>query len=148
MLYSRSKDYMFRPVVAIIRSLWFDTLKIIYIIVWWPLHSSFCDFLCLVFYDFLPLVLFCFLVFSWSLFFWFLVSSVCWYYQSIHLCIIMQFTHALKKDILHSNKSLDAEISSSDKPPQNYIHNLKCVEWQRPDDGHYRPKHVVFWSRI
>jgi len=34
MLYSRSKDYMFRPVMAIIRSLSFDTLKIIYIIVW------------------------------------------------------------------------------------------------------------------
>jgi len=31
MLYSRLKDYMFRPVVAIIRSLSFDTLKIIYI---------------------------------------------------------------------------------------------------------------------
>jgi len=30
-LYSRSKDYMFRPVVAIIRSLSFNTLKIIYI---------------------------------------------------------------------------------------------------------------------
>jgi len=30
MLYSRLKDYMFRPVVAIIRSLSFDTLKIIY----------------------------------------------------------------------------------------------------------------------
>ena len=34
MLYSRSKDYMFRPVVAIIRSLSFDKLKIIYITVW------------------------------------------------------------------------------------------------------------------
>jgi hypothetical protein len=21
---------------------------------------------------------------------------------------------------------------------------FKCIEWQRPDDGHYRPKHVVF----
>jgi len=29
MLYSRSQDYMFRPVVAIIRSLSFDSLKII-----------------------------------------------------------------------------------------------------------------------
>jgi hypothetical protein len=29
MLYSRSKDYMFRPVVVIIRSLSFDSLKII-----------------------------------------------------------------------------------------------------------------------
>jgi len=35
MLYSRSKDYMFRPVVAIIRSLSFDILKSIYTIVWW-----------------------------------------------------------------------------------------------------------------
>jgi len=34
MLYSRSKDYMFRPVVAIIRSLSFDTLKSINTIVW------------------------------------------------------------------------------------------------------------------
>jgi len=32
MLYSRSKDYMFRQVVVIIRSLSFDTLKIIYIL--------------------------------------------------------------------------------------------------------------------
>jgi len=30
-----SKDYMFRPVVAIIRSLSYDTLKSIYTIVWW-----------------------------------------------------------------------------------------------------------------
>jgi len=30
----RSKYYMFRPVVAIIMSLSFDTYKIIYIIVW------------------------------------------------------------------------------------------------------------------
>jgi len=29
MLYSRSKDYMFRPAVAVIRSLSFDSLKII-----------------------------------------------------------------------------------------------------------------------
>jgi len=29
MLYSRSKNYMFRPVVAIIRSLSFDSLKIV-----------------------------------------------------------------------------------------------------------------------
>jgi len=29
MLYSRSQDYMFRPVVAIIRSLSFDSLKIV-----------------------------------------------------------------------------------------------------------------------
>ena len=29
MLYSRSKDYMFRPVVTIIRSLSFDSLKIV-----------------------------------------------------------------------------------------------------------------------
>jgi len=36
MLYSRSKDYMFRPVVAIIRSMSLDTLTIIYIIVWRP----------------------------------------------------------------------------------------------------------------
>jgi len=35
MLYSMSKEYMFRPVVAIIRSLSFDTLKSIYTIVWW-----------------------------------------------------------------------------------------------------------------
>jgi len=31
-----------------------------------------------------------------------------------------------------------------ERPPHNYINNLKCVESQRPDDGHYRPKHVVF----
>jgi len=35
MLYSRSKDYMFQPVVAIIRSLSFDTLKSVYTIVCW-----------------------------------------------------------------------------------------------------------------
>ena len=39
MLYSRSKDYMFLPIVAIIMSLSFDTLKIIYVFVlrllWW-----------------------------------------------------------------------------------------------------------------
>ena len=29
MLHSRSKDYMFRPVMAIIRSLSFDSLKIV-----------------------------------------------------------------------------------------------------------------------
>jgi len=23
-----------------------------------------------------------------------------------------------------------------------YINTLKCIEWQRLDDGHYRPKHV------
>ena len=80
--------------------------------------------------------------------FWFLVSSVCWYYQSIHLCVIKQFTHTLNIDILYSNKCLDVEISSSKNQPHNYINNLKCVEWQRPDDGHYRPKHVVFWPRI
>jgi len=33
MLYSRLKDYIFRPVVAIIRSLSFDKLKVIYIII-------------------------------------------------------------------------------------------------------------------
>jgi len=25
---------------------------------------------------------------------------------------------------------------------------LKSIDWQRPDDGHYRPKHVVFWPTI
>jgi len=31
-------------------------------------------------------------------------------------------------NILYSNKGLDVEISSSNKPPRNYINNLKCVE--------------------
>jgi len=72
----------------------------------------------------------------------------CWYYQSIHLCIIKQFTHTLNIGILYSNKGLVVDIFSLNKPPHNYINNLKCVEWQRHDDGHYRPKHVVFWPRI
>jgi len=46
----------------------------------------------------------------------------------IHLCIIKQFTHTLNIDILYSNKDLDVEISSSNKPPHTYINNLKCVE--------------------
>ena len=32
--------------------------------------------------------------------------------------------------------------------PHNYINNLKCVQRQRPDNGQYRLKHVVFWPRI
>jgi len=60
---------MIRPIVAIIRSLSFDTLKVIYIILYYII-------------------------------------------QYIILCYIN-------------------------------INNLKCVEWQRPDDGHYRPKHAV-----
>jgi len=44
MLYSRSKDYMFRPVVTIIRSLSFDTLKSIYSIVWWLFDVTNCTF--------------------------------------------------------------------------------------------------------
>ena len=46
---------------------------------------------------------------------------------------------------LCSNKAFDAEISSSNHAAtQLYKNNLKCVEWQGPDDGHLRPKHVVF----
>ena len=90
----------------------------------------------------------CFLIFLGPVFFWFLVSSACWYYQSIHLCIIKQFTHTLNTDTLYSNKGLDVESSLSNKPSHNYMNNLKCVEWQRTDDDHYRPKHVVFGSRI
>ena len=100
------------------------------------------SFVIFVFYDFLPLVWFCFVLlylfldFSWSLFF---SSLFLWFVNVIKTYIFV---------ILYSNKGLDVEISSSNKPPHNHMNNLKCVERQRPDDGHYWPKHVVFGPRI
>jgi len=57
--------------------------------------SPFVMFLCL-FYFFCPW--FCFVSFHlflgfFFIFFWFFVSSVCWNYQRIYLCIIKQLTH-------------------------------------------------------
>ena len=106
---------------------------------------------CFVFYDFLPVVLFCLVLFvSWFFlgpllvpcFFGLLISSkhTFMYYKAVH-------PPTLNIDTLYSNIGLDVQISSNTLP-HNYINNLKCVEWQRPDDGHYRPKHVVFWRRI
>ena len=44
------------------------------------------------------------------------------------LCVIKWSTHTLHIYILHSNKGLDVEISSSNTPLHNYVSNLKRVE--------------------
>ena len=92
----------------------------------------------------------CFLVLSWSWFFFgsLFLRFVDFIKAYIYVLKSSSPTHLIYVDILYSNKGLDVESSSSNTPPHNYINNLKCIEWKRPHDGHYRPKHVVFWPRI
>ena len=106
------KNYMFRPVVAIIRSLSFDTLKSTYTIVWWCVCIN-------------------------------TLKCIEWqrpddgYYRPkqeyLYNCI-----RTLK--CIEWQRPDDGHY----RPKQEYLYNcvntLKCIEWQRPDDGHYRPK--------
>ena len=79
----------------------------------------------------------------------FLISLILWLFDTINCVfkLIKWFTHTTNIDTLYSNKGLDVEISSSNTPQHDCINTLKCIEWQRPDDSHYQPKHVVFLSK-
>ena len=52
-------------------------------------------------------------------------------------------THTPNIQVLCSSKGFDFEISSSKKPPRELYRIILSVS----NDGHYRPKHVVFLSK-
>ena len=61
-------------------------------------------------------------------------------------CIIAWFTHTPNIEVLCSGKGLDVEISSSNTPPRElYTIILSESNEKKTDDGHHRPKHIVFF---
>ena len=60
----------------------------------------------------------------------------------------MWFTHTPNIGVMCSNKGFDVEISLSNMPLRELYRIILSESNDKPDDGHYRPKHVVFYLRI